>query len=286
MNPLLQRTNRPLRPRRVLPALASHASLLCPRSLWRVALALGVALQLSACSSSEFEGLSDRLTGGDSGGGVSSGGATGGGAVAGGGGGSGGGSTGVTGGAGGKGGSGAVQSAGGTGGAGGSGGASGGSAGAGGAPDLGPCASVPQSPPTDCACEDIGGRWYLACTLERTWQDAEDFCVKEGMHLVRVDSDGENRAVAKLMDNAKVSEPFFIGASDQGKEGTWTWSADGSVFWENGASANGLWNLWRSGEPNNSPPPENCATVSLGIDWAMWSDRSCGEFRSFVCEDF
>lgn len=99
-------------------------------------------------------------------------------------------------------------------------------------------------------------------------------CRGRGGDLV-VLSDGDEAAwVTRSAETAGVYGAW-IGATDAGFEGTWTW-VDESAFV-------GL--PWGDGEPNNdlgsSPDGEDCAQLS---DSATFNDQRCDATQSIVCE--
>ena len=126
-----------------------------------------------------------------------------------------------------------------------------------------------------CPCPAVasGGHTYLLCDKKRTWWTARDDCKKagSGYHLVSITSADENAAVASAA-KAVNSASWWIGLSDEGKEGTWVWdNGEGVTYGPN----------WASGEPNNSGN-EDCAII--GPSSGKWVDAGCYEVFPYVCE--
>lgn len=144
-------------------------------------------------------------------------------------------------------------------------------------------------PTTNCVCETFGGHAYKFCSFGREFTAAQADCVAQGMRLVRIDSDAENKWVYTTK-NAKGFMSTWIGASDgpaDARDGDWRWT-DNVPFWTGrgaGSPVGGLFNAWNTGaqEPNQNGN-EDCAGY-----WYMdetWADLGCTDANKYVCEAY
>merc|ERR1711970_747669 len=107
-------------------------------------------------------------------------------------------------------------------------------------------------------------------TEKKTWAEASTTCHQEGGELVKVDDPVVNAHLARY--NMAWGN-LWIGATDQGKEGTWTWS-DGRPVTKS---------FWFPKEPNNWGGNQNCAVVNFRKA-GNWDDQGCNTKNGFVCQ--
>jgi hypothetical protein len=142
---------------------------------------------------------------------------------------------------------------------------------------------------TDCACEFYGGHAYRFCKAGKSFADARAACVASGMKLVRLEDAAENQWVFDVTA-AEGLTAIWIGASDSVSEGDWRW-VDGTAFWTGinaaagGKAVGGLFSAWDgvTAEPNQNGD-EDCAGY-----WRprpTWSDLTCTDLNSYVCEAY
>ena len=97
------------------------------------------------------------------------------------------------------------------------------------------------------------------------------------MHLARIDDSSQNSWLA-----AQISGDTWIGGNDM-VEDNWVWVDNGDQFFsgdENGTTV--TYSAWLSGEPNDSPAPQDCAAI--GTD-AEWRDFNCNtDLLPYACE--
>ena len=102
-------------------------------------------------------------------------------------------------------------------------------------------------------------------TEGKSWNEAENECVKSGAHLASIHSDEEMVFIGKLHAPNEVYSTWLGGYRD-GKSFNWT---DGtSMNYEN----------WNSGEPNNSGGKENCIewySIPAESKHNKWNDIPC-----------
>ncbi|XP_026209426.1 CD209 antigen-like [Anabas testudineus] len=114
----------------------------------------------------------------------------------------------------------------------------------------------------------------------RSWQEARNFCKKQGSDLVVVNSRQIHLAINNLIN--KYQNPsrfmsyagFWIGLRDVEEEGVWKW-LDGTRL------AEGYWN---DGEPNNMGKEDCAATYPRGNPFKAWNDAPCNHHLKWICE--
>ncbi|XP_010766078.1 ladderlectin-like [Notothenia coriiceps] len=117
----------------------------------------------------------------------------------------------------------------------------------------------------------FNGRCYKYFNTERTWADAELYCVSQGGNLVSIHSTEEEDFVKFLIKSSDPAEGYtWIGLNDIAKEGRWMWS--------DGCAAKYF--FWYRGEPNNSGRGEDCVLNN----WrGKWNDGPCSATFPSVC---
>jgi cysteine-rich repeat protein len=115
----------------------------------------------------------------------------------------------------------------------------------------------------------VNGHCYLRFDAPATWPAAAAACPGSA-HLVTYEQATENEAVrASLLGGAAN---YWIGFTDGTAETVFTWVTNEPVAYTN----------WAAGEPNESPPGEDCAEQYPAGDW---NDLDCGQTRGALCED-
>jgi hypothetical protein len=113
-----------------------------------------------------------------------------------------------------------------------------------------------------------GGHEYLGFSPNRSWTEAQYECAAIGGSLVTITSSAENGFVASILPSKTHN---WIGFSDAGHEGTWTWATGEPVSFKN----------WNTGEPNNSGGAENWAEM---VGSGRWNDLPATWRIPYVCE--
>ncbi|XP_055597029.1 perlucin-like [Uranotaenia lowii] len=115
------------------------------------------------------------------------------------------------------------------------------------------------------------------------WFKASEYCRSIGMRLITINSQEENEELAGFVKQTNKFEAdgcsFWLGGSDLGEEGCYTWSGTGrKVTFAN----------WSPGEPNNMNNAEHCLQLvyipRFNQSWT-WNDIECHKTMYFVCED-
>ncbi len=103
---------------------------------------------------------------------------------------------------------------------------------------------------------------------QQSWSEAKRSCERMGAHLATITSTHE----LDLTSN-RVDVEVWIGASDEEKEGTFTWvTAEPFEF-----------QAFISGELDKGAPTARNDCVVLGVD-GLWHDRACSKAFSYLCE--
>lgn len=128
-----------------------------------------------------------------------------------------------------------------------------------------------QPAPPPCEPVSVDGATFYLCREPRTWDDAAAACRRDGLHLARIDDEAQARALATAA-GARTTERWWIGLSERGAEGSWTWA--------DGAPAG--FTYWRKGQPDDAACGEDCAALRpKGA--GTWSDGHCAQRRPYVC---
>ena len=127
------------------------------------------------------------------------------------------------------------------------------------------------------------GHRYKVITSSLTWSQAKKRCEDLGGHLATITSNQEDEYIKRLLPTAKKEElHFWIGLTDDGREGRWKWIT-GEVSKHSS---------WGDGEPNNYGGNEDYATIASspkGAHHGRWNDfdgpnRVHKIIVGFVCE--
>lgn len=114
----------------------------------------------------------------------------------------------------------------------------------------------------------------------RPWQEARQFCRKQGGDLAVIDSREKHLAISELINNYQdplrpiVHSGFWIGLSDVQEEGHWKW-LDGTRLIEG---------YWNNGEPNNLGNEDCAATYPRSNPFHAWNDAPCSHDLKWICQ--
>ena len=114
-----------------------------------------------------------------------------------------------------------------------------------------------------------------------SWFEADEHCKNRGAHLVEINSEEENAAIVEEIMTGGQEEKssfFWIGLTDENKEGTWKLESNGAeatyLNWDKSYDNNP--------EPNNYDGNEHCAHMRTGPcgTWKdTWADLNCNKDR-------
>ena len=138
--------------------------------------------------------------------------------------------------------------------------------------------------PSGCVGQAYLGVGYMACSTELNFASCEAKCEEQDMRLVKIDNAAENAFVVSRVKGFSLYT--WIGGSDQAKAGTFKWR-DGTVIYENGVPAKGVYQNFGSGEPASNPAP-NCLQITKGPapPAGFWSTATCSDTQPYVCERY
>jgi len=138
------------------------------------------------------------------------------------------------------------------------------------------------------------GSCYRVLTVPETWNNAQANCLSLGAQLVKIESAEENEFLTRTFLTA-YAVTYWIGLSDQVKEGEWIWTDGGPL----GNDTN-----WGGSNPNNSNGNQHCGHIlkgsfRLGVRYGHfilrytfrgyngeWNDLECDVRLGYICEQF
>ncbi len=130
-----------------------------------------------------------------------------------------------------------------------------------------------DGPACDCVEHTRGGRRYLFCRRERTWEEALDECRAVGLDLAVAGDAIENDWLARRSQEV-ARGAWWIGANDRDEEGAFV-GPDGRPL---------RFTAWAEGEPNDWGGDEDCAELLADGD-NVWNDLSCRDRRPTICAE-
>jgi len=147
--------------------------------------------------------------------------------------------------------------------------------------------------PATCIGVARDGVGYMSCDDELPWPLAAAACVTRGMHLARVESEGENDFIGDAAFGGASTTgvwlsgndiPLTLGDAGLMGDGVWEWD-DGTRFWEDGAAVPGTYESWAPGEPPLGTAG-GCTEMrdDAGAGSYEWFRQPCVSLRRFVCE--
>ncbi|XP_067047231.1 neurocan core protein-like [Acropora muricata] len=109
--------------------------------------------------------------------------------------------------------------------------------------------------------------YYVVSTSPLSaWIDSRRFCQNLGADLAVIKSEDENQFVVDLLRNTSGNHIGWMGLYRN--------KADDKFYWLDDRPAEGNYQKWDDGEPNNSQGTENCAFV-IGDSAGKWNDVHC-----------
>jgi hypothetical protein len=117
----------------------------------------------------------------------------------------------------------------------------------------------------------VRGLSYCFNTNDRTWQEAKRACATDGGELATFRTTDDNRAAHDAMAARFAAKRMWIGLTDGGEEGNWSWASGSAVEFT----------AWQPGEPNDFNG-EDCGELHADV-W-MWNDLDCNVPLPSVCE--
>ena len=105
-----------------------------------------------------------------------------------------------------------------------------------------------------------GHRYVLYPDRMGSWQEAKEFCERQGGHLVTITSAAEQQTVQSLLQQYSSDASCWLGCKLM-NDGSWMWVTGEAFDYTN----------WRTGEPNNSSNDEGYGMV-VGDYNGQWND--------------
>nr|NP_001394964.1 uncharacterized protein LOC125480933 precursor [Aedes aegypti] len=123
---------------------------------------------------------------------------------------------------------------------------------------------------------------FFIPTLKANWFQANEFCNSIEMKLASVPNKTVHDELVNFMkqsDKFSYKGRYWLGASDLGENGTYTWVANGRMM---------TFNNWQQNRPNYTDPFNRCLEIahwpSAGWNWT-WDNSNCYDQKFyFVCE--
>jgi hypothetical protein len=141
------------------------------------------------------------------------------------------------------------------------------------------------APLTTCELFTTETGEYMICPERLDYDTAAADCARRDATLVAVGSAEENDFIVVSAEAVVMGDLWLGGTRNDAL--VWSWP-DGTVFWRggpDGAPQDGVYVLWKPGEPNNasttSPNQERCLAVTPADDW---NDRACELGLPYICE--
>ena len=100
----------------------------------------------------------------------------------------------------------------------------------------------------------------------KDWFSANEYCLLHGGHLLEIETPAQQDQVALLALTMGI-QAFWLGLSDLGREGDWTWSYSGMPL---------VQGWWSPGRPNNSSSNhDDCVLFERENRQLLWFDTDC-----------
>ncbi|XP_051830207.1 C-type lectin domain family 4 member F-like [Antechinus flavipes] len=115
------------------------------------------------------------------------------------------------------------------------------------------------------------GKAYYFSETQKTWDEAEEFCVAHNSHLASVTSDDEQEFLSKRTNGVY----HWIGLTDKDTEGTWHW-VDGTPYNENKV-------FWNNNQPDNWQYGKGLSEDCVHIE-VKWNDMLCDKPYRWICK--
>ncbi len=135
--------------------------------------------------------------------------------------------------------------------------------------------------PSGCTGTTQGGTSYMACSVSRTFDQAEALCQMQRMHLVKVDSSAENNLIVQLAQT--LGSYVWVGGSNRLVDSAFAWP-DGAAFYRDGAPLEGVYQNFAAGQPV-SDVSRGCVQIHSDST-GTWSNTRCSDTLQFVCERY
>jgi len=128
-----------------------------------------------------------------------------------------------------------------------------------------------------CTCDTNWSKYSNHCYRlfkeAVSWQSAKQKCVDKGGYLVTITSSAEQTFIRNLYNGSGTDMATSIGLSDIALETDFKW-VTGEAY---------VFKYWRSGNPDDTPPGEDCVSFNQQED-NRWNDDGCSKGFFYICE--
>merc|ERR1711962_698376 len=119
---------------------------------------------------------------------------------------------------------------------------------------------------SECTAVNGSDIFYLISSFPMTYNEAYDYCEREGGILAEPRSSSQTENINTLLDDGNS---YWIGLTDEKTEGLFLWNSDG----QNTES----YHNWGPSQPNNDG---NCVRL-YGAYSIMWCDWNCDQAEAW-----
>jgi len=145
------------------------------------------------------------------------------------------------------------------------------------------------SPPCTANCpaegwirKDKVSNCYLFGTEAMTFDEAQRFCRENGGMLAEPRSNRQNRIINKMINNNRDDTNYWIGLTDELKEGEFVWKSDDQEV---------RFSNWNKNEPNNLKDQEDCVVLrkTRSFEWndvRCFNDGDAGAKTRALCQKY
>ncbi|KAJ8007910.1 hypothetical protein DPEC_G00099080 [Dallia pectoralis] len=142
--------------------------------------------------------------------------------------------------------------------------------------------------PCPSGLEFFSGSCYHFSDDKLTWEQSQYACIREGGHLVIIESQQEQNFLRMNVGNTDYHDSYWIGMTDMKTEGVWIWVDnttlnDNTKYWDMNIG-NSVWSPFP--EPNDWEGKEDCALMGLHCSdqISCWIDFKCSNPCKRICE--
>ncbi|CAL4080456.1 unnamed protein product, partial [Meganyctiphanes norvegica] len=114
----------------------------------------------------------------------------------------------------------------------------------------------------------IGTEMFLVVKQKLSWPDAREHCKQNGGDLAAPDN---LELLQNYLKDKDELHDYWLGGTDEAKEGTWTWLGGASIA-----------NSWKSSQPSGGRA-QNCLDFRSASNPSL-NDYECDEPQYFICE--
>ncbi|XP_055689629.1 C-type lectin mannose-binding isoform-like [Lutzomyia longipalpis] len=131
--------------------------------------------------------------------------------------------------------------------------------------------------------KELTGRTVYISKIKLNWNDAFDYCIRNGLTFAKIKSAEENTELSEKLKTVIRTEEFqvWIGGIEHHQDSSFRWVSDSQPI------TNKLgykYTNWNTGEPTNYQNNEYCLEILFRKEDGKWNDFPCSARHHFVCE--